>query len=395
MIVENVVPLEEYLQRSADGHVDAAHDEFLLTQDSTPELAYRAASLSTLSSTSSTPVTLAGSGIPNAPDGELAKHVPGEAGERGSSIFHSFDRDFLSVSGDPLVAKLKFGNLHLRIKLLLLHYRHRLMIIGDSMHIVEILKNRDAHSNHSQTLSKELTSMTAMQAAEDAETLAPLIDHCDLQKLKRLEIELRLLQTGFLNIAGHADRPGKIDPSTSLLRVENLCGDNPETVGHFLTACRMMRYALQGPMSLQPSMIFMRPTSYLWHELGKHKFGHLTQCSLGHRCTATTFNDCSECGKKVHVSSAKAKETIDQHDDQATVMQEKAFLEKMKEMVLGRQSEKVATYTTEENPSKLVEDKVIKTLQSALTCKLSGFEDDKSVKGAAQDPSPTEMRDTW
>ena len=273
---------------------------------------------------------------PNIPMTKETRYLLRDAADRGAANLARLPPQSRRqrIDGKPTcAAALRAVELQFKPRLLALHYRQRLITLDESTHIVEILKTQTWKSNHSQVFTEKLTSMTANQAAENVGRLSSLIEECLERGLKRLEVETRLLQACFFAIARHLGHSLDFDHNQCLKRTRVLCREYPDTAGIFTDAWNHVRRVLNASMNLRVRIIFPRSASDLWHSLGEHIVGHLTQCDLGHLYSTAAFSGCPECGRRV--SSSERPVTNKQAVEATMVMHENEFLVKMKELGFG------------------------------------------------------------
>ena len=263
------------------------------------------------------------------------------------------------------------SNLQFKIRLLVLHLRHRLTILEDSMHIVETLRDQNTKTDHSRLLIEELSKMTADHAVQNVEILSPIIEDCISRSLKRLEVEMRLLQISFMVVASQVDQDYHFDCTTSLDLVSSLCKEFPDTAGLFLEASRHVKRSLTNPLSLRTHVIFTRTASDLWRQWGNHQIGHLVQCDLGHMHSAATFATCPECGRYVETPPPRTKPKSLDQSAASQAMQENAFVAKMKEMGLSIQMQMQAALSDHNSSGPVLQQSTLGMQENAFLAKMT------------------------
>ena len=263
------------------------------------------------------------------------------------------------------------SNIQFKIRLLALHLRHRLVILKDSMHIVEIMKDQNTKTDHSRLLIEELSKMTGDQAVENVEILSPIIEDCVSRSLKRLEVEMRLLQISFVVVASQMDHDYNFDCTASLDLVSSLCREYPETAGLFLEASRHVRRSLANPLSLRTHAIFTVAASDLWRHWGSHQIGHLVQCDLGHLYSAATFATCPECGRHVETPAPRTKPESPKQNAGSQAMQENAFVAKMKEMGLSIQMQMQAVLSDHDSSKPIMQQSTLGMQENAFLARMT------------------------
>lgn len=184
-----------------------------------------------------------------------------------------------------------------------------------------------------------------------------------------------------------------IDHNASLRRTKTLCREYLDTAGRFLGACSHVGRAIQDPMSLRPGMIFTRSTSDLWHDLGNHRVGSLTQCSLGHLYSMATFNECPECGKRVDIPSHRGTRKEFKDDTKPVQLQEDAFLVKMKEMAACIKLKEGTADLPHDASVQPIEERVSEALSTISSDGLFNNKTEHPVKSLQEDAFLTRMRD--
>ena len=165
--------------------------------------------------------------------------------------------------------------------------------------------------------------MTISQAFQNTINIRSSIAECEVRNLKRLEVELRLIQVSFHVILKTLGNTSNLDVKTSLEKVGTTCEQYPNTAGIFRPLYNSMMLSSEG---ISPAgELYSKNGREFWRLWGKHEVGFVKYCVFGHPFSSKTFSDCPECGKKV-----PKRVPIDYNKH----LYENAFLEQMLKMVV-------------------------------------------------------------
>lgn len=180
----------------------------------------------------------------------------------------------------------------------------------------ELLEKLGNTSQHMTTLFHGLRDMTITQAFQNIINVQSSIVECETRNLKRLEVELRLIQVSFHTVLETLGKASDVDVETSMEKVRRTCTQYPDTAGIFLPIHRPSKF----------SVLFCKGEREFWRLWGRHEIGNIKHCTFGHPFSSKTFSDCPECGRKVE---KKPKELP---IDYNKYLHENAFLEQMLRM---------------------------------------------------------------
>lgn len=205
-----------------------------------------------------------------------------------------------------------------------LYYRCRLVTLEESVRMCGLSVTLGQTSHHMATLFQGLREITTDQALQNTEQIESTIADCEARNLKRLEVELRLLQVSFHIVLMRLGDTSNVDIKACLDQVQTLCTQYPDTAGVFAPIYRSLKLSYEGQPPTKE--LYSRDGREFWRQWGKYEVGHLTYCILGHPYSNKTFNACPECGRKV--DKRPKTETI----DYGKFLHENAFLAQMLRM---------------------------------------------------------------
>ncbi|MCJ1462198.1 hypothetical protein MMC07_000798 [Pseudocyphellaria aurata] len=198
-----------------------------------------------------------------------------------------------------------------------LFYRCRLITLEESARMCELLEKLGHTSRHMTTLFRGLRDMTIAQALQNITNIRSSIVECEVQDLKRLEVELRLIQVSFHTVLEKLGQASDMDVDSSMEKVRKTCTQYPDTAGIFLP--------IHKP-SKSFSGLFCKGEREFWRLWGRHEIGNIKYCTFGHPFSSKTFSGCPECGRKVE------KRPQEVPIDYNKFLYENAFIEQMLRM---------------------------------------------------------------
>lgn len=216
---------------------------------------------------------------------------------------------------------LPVANLPFKIRHDSLFYRCRLATLEESIRMLKIVDGMSPTSQHMKTLIQGLREVTSIQALENVVAMQSSIEQCEIQSLKRLEVEMRLLQLAFHMILVILGSTSEINPLACKDRIKSLCASYPDTAGKFCRSYMSLNQSASRGKVLDD--INYKETWEFWRKWGKHETGDVMYCLSGHPFSGKTFAGCPECGRKV----PKAPEV-----DCGKFLHEDAFIEQLKKM---------------------------------------------------------------
>ncbi len=209
-------------------------------------------------------------------------------------------------------------NLSFKIRFDSLYYRCRLITLEESVKIIALTDASKATSQHMLALNEGLRILTKTEAHKHLTAVQTAIEQCEVKNLKRLEVELRLIQASFHLVLRSLGTSSDVDIDCSLQRTLSLCIKYPSTAGTFVNAYKSAKLALEGRQT--PIDLHAKETRAYWKKWKGYEIGNLQFCALGHPYSATTFSGCPECGKVVEPTNY------------SSFLHEDAFLKKLQAM---------------------------------------------------------------
>lgn len=257
-------------------------------------------------------------------------------------------RPFNSVSNTHFSSNATSGmfvaaNLPFKARLESLFYRCRLLMFEESVHMLDKIQAIDQTTDHSKILADGLRTGTINQSQDVIRDIDGSISVCQSKNLKRLEVELRLVQFGLHAVLRSLNTESGVNVEASADIAVRLCHEYPDTAGIFLADCLSVRYGGKQRRYNWKIDLYKRDANTFWKMWAGHEAGNLKHCLFGHPYSAYTFSDCPECGRREEV-----RETVDV--DYSKYLDEDAFLVKMQDRKLPQSPTKAgkANFQAEE-----------------------------------------------
>lgn len=211
-----------------------------------------------------------------------------------------------------------------KMRLCSLYYRCRLITLDESVRMCGLLDTLAQSSHHTSTLLLGLREITITQSVQNTIKIQSSIAECETRNLKRLEVELRLIQLSFHLILKSLGSTSGVDINDSLEKVRQTCTQYPDSAGIFYPHYESLKKSCEGVPSGQE--LYSNDGRELWQLWGQFEPGHTDYCIFGHPYSGKTFSACPECGRKV--VKARKSEAIDYNK----FLHENAFIEYMMKM---------------------------------------------------------------
>ena len=243
--------------------------------------------------------------------------------------FHSFTAASKALpSSSAALGDFIASNLPFKARLDSLFYRCRLLVFEESVNMLERIQALDPVTDHSKILADGLRTGTIDQAHNIIKDIDMSISECHSKNLKRLEVELRLIQFGLHTVLRSLNTRSSIDIEASADKAIRLCQEYPDTAGIFLADCLFVRQAVKFGRYKFKIDLYKREANNFWKKWAGHEAGCIRHCLFGHPYSAYTFLDCPECGRKEELQEKK-------NVDYGKYLNEEAFLAKMQDKKLA------------------------------------------------------------
>ena len=162
--------------------------------------------------------------------------------------------------------------------------------------ITSLLSMRDG-SQHATLLIEGLRSITTLEARDNLRALHRIIADCEVKGMKRLEVEVRLIQACYHILLRNLGTQSDLAVGPSLQNALDLCKQYPDTAGSFLRIYQFIKtIAIDGRQVR--STIYNRDLQVLWWSWPKHKIGNVKYCDNRHPYSGATSPNCPECGRE-------------------------------------------------------------------------------------------------
>ena len=184
-----------------------------------------------------------------------------------------------------------------RLRFDALFYRCRLIVLEEGSRMQAALNNIRDNSQHTSIMAETLKAMTIMEAKDHLATIGTAIASCEAKGLKRLETELRLVQTCFHIVLRDSGTRSELDVSTSLARIHSLCQMFPKSAGLLSNTHVAVKAVVDGKQRC--GRMYIESSVKVWWSWPKHVTGKLRYCKFGHPYSGETWEECPECGEEV------------------------------------------------------------------------------------------------
>ena len=217
--------------------------------------------------------------------------------------------------GDFIAANLPF-----RLRLDSLFYRCRLLVLEESIHMLEYIKKLGDQTKHSTLLVDGLRAITIGQAGEIIKDIGQAVIECQSRSLKRLEVEFRLVQIALHSVLRSLNMTSEVNVPASIDAAILICQEYPDTAGIFLPDCLSVKNTIEQGRYNWKIELYKKEASEFWKSWANQEVGSVGHCTSGHPYPLSTFKDCPECGRQ-----QSAKTVV-----YSQFLNETAFLAKMR-----------------------------------------------------------------
>ena len=223
--------------------------------------------------------------------------------------------------GDFIAANLPF-----RLRLDSLFYRCRLLVLEESIYMLEYIKQLGDQTKHSMLLIDGLRAITINQAGEIIKEIGKAVMECQSKSLKRLEVEFRLIQIALHRVLRSLNMTSEVNVPVSINTAILICQEYPDTAGIFLPDCLSVKSTVEQGRFNWKIELFKKEANAFWKSWASQDVGSVGYCTSGHPYPLSTFKDCPECGRQ-----QLAKPVI-----YSQFLNETAFLAKMRNKKLAK-----------------------------------------------------------
>ena len=257
-----------------------------------------------------------------------------------------------AAAGDFIASNLPF-----KARLDSLFYRCRLLVFQESVNMLEKVQAVDAVTDHSKILADGLRTGTIDQAQTIIKDIDTSISECHSKNLKRLEVELRLIQFALHTVLRSLNAESGVDIESSADKAIQLCHEYPDTAGIFLADCLSVRQAVKFGRYNYKIDLYKREANSFWKLWAGHEAGCIRHCLFGHPYSAYTFPDCPECGRREELREST-------NVDYGKYLNEDAFLAKMQDNKLATSPTKTEEVVSQAKDEGIT---IIHSIQEATT----------------------------
>ncbi|MCJ1396935.1 hypothetical protein MMC11_000127 [Xylographa trunciseda] len=182
----------------------------------------------------------------------------------------------------------------------LVYFHCRLVTLEDALQVYQQLLKLEPADQHTSLIAEGLRAKIEEQSVGEVISLGRKIATSKELHLKRIEVELRIIQIGLhmilrkLGIISGLNVPASFDSILDLVR------KFPDTAGKLLRTFLSIRpHVDNGIMPTRSADLYTKESKELAPMFKQHKMGTLRHCEYKHPFSGSTFDDCPECGKEV------------------------------------------------------------------------------------------------
>ena len=250
-------------------------------------------------------------------------------------VVQLFEEDIAKLAVFLGVSAYQFPSINLcyRLRFETLFVRSRLIILEESLRMLDALRSMNDDSKHTSVLIRGLQSLTQDEASNQIKLLNSIITECATRNMKRLEAETRLIQIWFHILLRDLGAASNFSVEASLLRTLCLCRTYPDTAGVLLMTYNTTKRVVNG--ELRHGNLYAQCSTRIWWSWPAHKVGSLEECVNGHQYSTSTWPGCPECGREV-LFSQKAEPV-----NSKKYLKEDAFVAAMQTQSFGAASYRV------------------------------------------------------
>ncbi|MCJ1377075.1 hypothetical protein MMC17_000165 [Xylographa soralifera] len=203
-----------------------------------------------------------------------------------------------------------------RLRYDLVYFQCRLVTLEDALQVYQHLLKLEPADQHTSIIAEGLRIKIQEQSVGEVLSLGRKITASKDLQLKRIEVELRIIQIGLHMILKKLDIISGLNVSASLSNIRELALRFPDTAGKLLRAFISLRtYVNNGTIPTRFADIYTKDTKELAPLFRQHKMGTLQYCTHKHPFSGSTFANCPECGKEValpiHQPQVNAHKVLD------------------------------------------------------------------------------------
>ena len=179
-------------------------------------------------------------------------------------------------------------------------YRCKLVALEESCQMLKPILEMGLRSQHTAVLAQGLKHVTIPRLASQLHGVRESIQACEVKGLRRLEVELRLIQLASEVAMDHIGLRSSLGGAdTELSSIVKLCDRFPQTAGMLLPSCQKIGTFLRYDKYANGHPLFTKATQKAWWTWDKHGTGDLKTCEKMHPYSGNTMEHCPECGPEV------------------------------------------------------------------------------------------------
>ncbi|MCJ1292585.1 hypothetical protein MMC34_004136 [Xylographa carneopallida] len=194
----------------------------------------------------------------------------------------------------------------------LVYSQCRLITLEDMLQIYQYLIMIKPTDHHTSIVAEGLRIMIQENSGGEVLSLGRKITASKDLHLKRIEVELRIIQISHHMILKKLNITSRVDVSASLSSIRELVLTFPDTAGKLLRTFTSLRtHVNNGTIPARIAELYTKETKALGPLFKEHKMGTLRHCAHKHPFSESTFADCPECGKEVALPTRQPE--VDAH----------------------------------------------------------------------------------
>lgn len=188
----------------------------------------------------------------------------------------------------------------LKLRFDLVYYCCRLVTLEDGLRVYKLLTTLESADQHTSIIAEGLRLKILEQSCGEVKAMEARIADCKTSHLKRLEVELRIVQLCLHMILKSLDTISGLNVAASLARMRELCVTFPDTAGKMLGPYQKLRAYVEGGAAPKRFLdMYSKDSMALAPAYAKYQMGSLKYCKQKHPYCSANFKDCPECGREV------------------------------------------------------------------------------------------------
>lgn len=190
-----------------------------------------------------------------------------------------------------------------KLRLDSLLFRCRLVSLEENCRMLAPLNRLGKQTLHAELLLHGVRTITIPRLLAGMAGTKDSILACQKHGLKRLEVELRLVQLASrISMESSGTPNALVGAEAEVKGIIKICMAYPDTAGLMLPSCRKVHLFIRHDRQAVGHPIYSKETHETWWSWPKHSTGDLRRCEKGHPYSGISMAHCPECGPQSEAS---------------------------------------------------------------------------------------------